>query len=119
MSQTTTVTLIPQISYAGASPLTIVGERKEAAAYYLANRDLQTITWNLQNTFAGTIKIQASLATNPGIFDWFDVYSLPINTQSSGPPQTGYYNLRGNFVWLRAYVSNWTAGNIQLVSASY
>ena len=125
MAQSTVSILIPQRAYIGSNPLSIVGERQQAAAYYLANSDLQTITWNLGNNiagnsptyFVGNVTIQASLATIPGAFDWFDVYALPISSTSTG--QSGYYNLIGNYVWLRAVVTQWTAGPIQVIAASY
>jgi hypothetical protein len=125
MAQTTIVTLIPQTSYLGSNPLSIVGERQQAASYYLANSNLQTIIWNLGNSingnspvyFVGNITIQASLSSTPGAFDWFDVYTLPISSTSTG--QSGFYNLTGNYVWLRAVVTQWTAGTIQSIAASY
>ena len=115
MAQTTTVVLIPQTSHPGGSATAeIYGDEQQAAAYYLANRDLQTITWHFSGTFQGDCKIQASLETDPGSGDWFDVYE--INTTSE---LDGYHNLYGNFVWLRAVVSGWTQGTVQLVTASY
>ena len=88
MAQTTIVTLMPQTSYSGSNPLSIVGERQQAASYYLANSNLQTIIWNLGNSingnspvyFVGNITIQASLSSTPGAFDWFDVFGYPSST---------------------------------------
>ena len=125
MAQATIAVLIPQTNYVGSNPLSIVGIKQQAAAYYLANRDLQTITWNLGSNilgnsptyFVGDIKIQASLSTDPGITDWFDVYTVPVESTATG--QSGFYNLTGNYVWLRAVVTNWTAGPIQAIAASY
>lgn len=125
MAQATVAILIPQTNYVGSNPLSIVGDRQQAAAYYLANSNLQTITWNVGSNvngntptyFVGNVSIQASLATDPGAFDWFDVYTLPI--ESSATTQSGYYNLAGNYVWLRAVVTQWTAGPIQAIAASY
>jgi hypothetical protein len=125
MAQATLAVLIPQTNYVGSNPLTIVGERQQAAAYYLANSNLQTLIWNLGNNingnspvyFIGTIKIQASLSTNPGAFDWFDVYSISITNTAQG--QSGYHNIEGNYVWLRAVVSQWTSGPIQSIAVSY
>lgn len=115
MAQTTTVVLIPQTSHPGGSATTdIYGDEQQAAAYYLANRDLQTITWHFSGTFQGNCRIQASLETDPGSSDWFDVYTIDTSSQLDG-----YYNLQGNFVWLRAVVTNWTQGTVQLVTASY
>lgn len=132
MAQGTTVTLLPQLAYPGppGTVCAFVGEKQQAAAYYLSNRDLQTISWNLgpgpqpnnqpaNPVFIGDVEIQVSIATSPsGDSDWFSVYSLPT-TPGTNNVQTGFYNLVGNYVWIRAVVSNWTQGPIALVSASY
>ena len=131
MAQGTTVTLVPQTAYPGPPGTSIAfdGDQQQAAAYYLANRNLQTISWNLgpvpqeQNnaapTFLGNIDIQASIATSPSSdSDWYTVYSIDT-TPDSNNVQAGFYNLNGNYVWLRAVVYNWTQGAISLVSASY
>lgn len=130
MAQVTTVILLPSTPYPGpiGSRVTIVGSRAQAAAYYLSNNDLQTITWSVgqgnnynpnnsqpNNTFTGIITIQASLITNPGDSDWFDVTVL----DTTPLPQVGYLNLSGNFIWIRAKVSDWTGGPINLITASY
>lgn len=115
MAQSTILVLVPQTAHpAGSDPVTEYGEKQQAAAYILANRDLQTITWHFSGTFTGDAVIQASLETDPGEGDWFDVYE--INTISE---LDGYHNLYGNFVWIRAVVDNWTQGSIQLITASY
>lgn len=125
MAQSTVITLIPQSSHTGSNPLSIVGDRQPAASYYLANNNLQTIIWsvgtNIGGTsptyFVGTIKIQASLSTEPGAFDWFDAYTLPIASTAS--EQSGFYNLTGNYVWIRAVVTQWSAGSIKSIAMSY
>lgn len=116
MAQTTTVVLLPQTSHNSSSGTTqvLIGTKQQAAAYYLANRDLQTITWHFSGTFEGTCKIQASLETDPGSDDWFDIYDIDVSNQKDG-----YHNQSGNFVWLRAVVGDWTQGTVQLVTASY
>lgn len=141
MAQGTTVVLLPQTNHPGpqGSTHSIDGPPQPAASYILAASNLQTITWNLQynlanpnppnnndvspsNNFSGTIHIQASLVDNPQESshgkpsDWFKVFEIP----SSGPYQyDGYFNLVGNYVWLRAKVTNWTQGTIYLITASY
>lgn len=127
MAQVSTQVLFPHTAYPGPTgrSISLDGSKAEAAAFYLANRDVQTVTWSLgngngnnnnnNNIFVGTIKIQASLVTSPGSTDWFDIYDIDTNAQ----PQVGYVNLRGNYVWLRAIVRNWTGGFIQQITVSY
>lgn len=115
MAQTTTLVLIPQTAHPGGSQtIEEIGDKQQAAAYLLANRDLQTITWHFSGTFQGECKIQASLETDPGEGDWFDAYQVDTDSELDG-----YHNLNGNFVWLRAIVYDWTQGTIQLITVSY
>jgi hypothetical protein len=132
MAQGTTVVLLPQTAYPGPPgvSISIDGTKQQAAAYILANRDLQTISWNLGQVpqgnnqqsnpvFIGNIYIQASIATDPTLdSDWFTVYQLDV-TPGTLNVQQGFNNLVGNYVWLRATVRNWTQGAISLVAASY
>lgn len=114
MAQTTTVVLIPQTAHpVGSAPIEVFGIKQQAAAYYLANRDLQTITWHFSGSFLGDARIEASLVSDPSTSDWFTVYEIDTSNLD------GYHNLTGNFVWLRAVVTDWTQGTIQLVTASY
>lgn len=128
MAQTTTINLIPDTAYPGpiGTAVTLIGEAKPAAAFYLARSNSQTITWALNDSFVGDIKIQASLktplidgtgistaATIPENEDWFEVYVVNTNDQY------GFHNLQGSFVWIRAVVTNWTGGNIQVITVSY
>lgn len=46
MSQTTTLILLPETTYVNpgnSSPYTVTGNSYPAAAYYLGNKDLQTV----------------------------------------------------------------------------
>lgn len=114
MAQSTILNLLTQTSHpVGSDPISVYGTKQQAAAYMIAGRDLQTITWHFSGSFSGDPVIQASLETDPGDGDWFDVYS--INTSQLH----GYHNINGNFVWIRAVVTDWTEGEIQLVTVSY
>lgn len=112
MSQATTLILLSQTPF-GLGP-NIIGEKQPAASYYLGKSDLQTLTWNLTNVSA-TIVVQASLSENPNNNDWFNVYTL----SPSSTTELGFYNLSGNFVWLRVNITNFTNGVIQSVKVSY
>lgn len=128
MSQTTTLILLPQTAYNGgpsANVYTVTGETYPAAAYYLGNKDLQTVNLNLTNC-TGNIVIEASLATEPSNTDWFKVYELvananaPSNTASQLASNASVYtNIEGNFVHLRAKVEDFSYGTVNFVKVSY
>ena len=73
--------------------------------------------------FYVTVKIQASLATTPTANDWFDV----TGTEHTADPSDStvnrsgsyIYNFTGNFVWLRATVTNFTDGTVDLIRVNY
>jgi hypothetical protein len=116
MAQTTVLTLLPQTPY-NPTTNTVRGSKQPAASYYLASSDLQTVSWNI-NSFSGTLTIQVSLSTSPDEAtdnDWFTVHTVPYGSTSG----TFYTNINGNFVWIRAKISNFTQGVIQYIRVSY
>lgn len=113
MSQASVSILLTQTSYSGIS--TITGQAVPAASYYITSQNLQTLSWSVTNLI-GTLTVQASLADTPTDNDWFDVYVLPNFNNIS---EINYYNLHGNFVWLRVNVSNLLQGVIQNFKVSY
>jgi hypothetical protein len=112
MSQSTTLILLPQTYYSTGTSIT--GERTPAASYYLGASNLQTLTWSFTAVTAD-ISIQASLSEDPSTSDWFEVLSIPASTLT----ENSFNNITGNFVWLRAVVSNFTTGVIQYIKVSY
>lgn len=130
MSQTTTLILLPQTTWGGnyypqLQSYDVIGDKKPAAAYYLGNKDLQTVNINLAGV-TGNIFIQATLATDPNEIDWFNVYELvadagsPANTQANINAYINEaVNIEGNFVWMRAEVKDFQAGVVQYVKLSY
>lgn len=128
MSQTTTLIMLPQTTYVNpgnASPYTVTGNTQPAAAYYLGNRDLQTVNYKLTNV-TGNIVIEASLASAPSSSDWFRVYHVEANanaTPNSAPQlasnASAYTNIEGNFVFLRAKVEGFAGGTVQFIKLSY
>lgn len=129
MSQSTTLILLSQTAWnsnvANGNSYTVTGNSQPAAAYYLGNRDLQTVNINLTNC-TGNITLEASLATSPGSGDWFKVYELEANANapSNSAPQVAsnasvYTNIEGNFVYLRAKVVDFAGGAVNFVKLSY
>lgn len=115
MAQSTVQLLLPQTSYSDAS--LIRGPKKQAAAYYLGNADLQTVSWNVTNLTA-TMVIQVSLVTDPiesTDSDWFPVHTVIFNNQTT----LGYANIEGNFVWIRAKIQGWSQGIVNNIKVAY
>jgi len=127
-SQATTLILLPETTYhnpGNGAPYTVTGNSQPAAAYYLGNKDLQTVNIQL-NQVTGNIVIQASLATNPSDTDWFDVYKLVANANAPANTATHiasnaatYTNIQGNFVYMRAQVQDFAYGTVQFIKLSY
>lgn len=128
MSQTTTLILLPQTNYVNpgnGAPYTVTGQAHPAAAYYLGNRDLQTV--NIKATgLTGNIVIEGSLATTPTDHDWFKVYELVANTNASSNTASQlasdasiYTNIEGNFVYMRAKIVDFDGGMVNFVKLSY
>jgi len=129
MSQTTTLNLLSQTTYAANiannQPYTVIGNSQPAAAFYLGNRDLQTVNISLTGC-TGNIVIQASLSESPTITDWFKVYELEANANAlpNTAPQIAsnasvYTNIEGNFVFMRAKVDDFAGGIVNYIKLSY
>ena len=104
-------------------------DKVKGDAYFGTTDGLHTVMIDLAG-FLGTIKIQGSLADDPSDTDWFDVQlnDGELNVDTTGKvteiivesityfdiaeTSIKVYNTTGNFVWLRANISNWTAGTI-------
>jgi hypothetical protein len=128
MSQATTLILLPQTAYlnpGNGAPYTVTGNSQPAAAYYLGNQDLQTVTYSLTNC-TGNIVIEATLASQPTNTDWFRVYELEANANAptNTAPQIAsnaraYTNIEGNFVYIRAKIEDFQGGGVNFVKVSY
>ena len=82
--------------------------------YYGYTDGLHTVSYKLSG-FIGILKFQATLVTNPTESDWFDVTGTSIGDGTTAISGTTFYNFTGNFVWCRAHITNFSAGNIQQV----
>lgn len=128
MSQSTTLILLPQTTYinpGNGAPYTVTGNSQPAAAYYLGNKDLQTVNASFTNC-TGNLIIEATLASNPDDIDWFTVFSLEANanaTPNSAPQVASnaaiYSNIEGNFVFVRAKVEDFQGGVVNYTKISY
>lgn len=119
--KTNTVQLLPSTSYGtpsgnyDGSSEDWNGVKAQAANYYGGFGGLQTIAYYLLD-FQGTIRLQATLTSEPTESDWFDVGSFT----SEVPATTNFSrNIKGNFVWIRARVENFENGTITKLDLSY
>jgi|MGYP003669645947 hypothetical protein len=122
MSQSTTLILLPQTVYKNdgtSDPYNVTGNTQPAAAYYLGNQDLQTLSFSFTEV-TGNLVIEASLANPSADGDWFKVYEISANNQSNTNANlNSYTNISGNFVNMRAKIVDFNNGTVQFVKISY
>ena len=111
-------TILSNQSHPGDSTITtITGEKYKGDGYYGRADGLHTVQYTVTG-FQGAIDIQATLAVNPTDADWFTITGTNLtSTDDSGQYNTGthLFNFTGNYVWVRAYISNWTDGTVSSV----
>jgi len=95
-----------------SSVQTVTGEKYKGDGYYGRSDGFHTVQYNITG-FIGTVNIQATLAVNPTADDWFTVYTqaYPV-VNDEGTTKSNFANFTGNYVWIRAYISNWTDGTV-------
>jgi hypothetical protein len=122
MIQYTSLTLLPETVYGtpsgnyDGSSETFVGNAIPAANYYAGQGVVQTVTYNTAS-LVGVITIQATLQDNTPQAMWFDIDAF--GNASVPTTDTHANSIIGNFTYLRAKVSDFTAGTITAVTASY
>ena len=99
-----------QVAYpnTATTTLTYISDKVKGDGYYSSSDGVHTVAYKATYDFAGSIYMQASLATDPSTTDWFNVVgttstytTLNIRTTST----VNIYNFIGNFVWVRGYIS--------------
>jgi hypothetical protein len=106
---------VPSGNYPGNSQ-TWFSNSVPAASYYAGQGSIQTVTYQLNN-FVGLIKIEATLNDQQASAPWFEIANIGnISNATSGTSST---TVIGNFSWLRAEIIDYTAGNIQSITAAY
>lgn len=121
--KTTTYQLLPTTTYGtpsgnyDGSSQDFSGDRRQAANYYGGFGGLQTVAFYLSG-FQGRIRIEASLDADPaGDSAWFRVSEF--DSTSSATTNNFSRNITGNFTWIRANVTDFTAGTISKLMLSY
>jgi hypothetical protein len=119
MTVYTTQTLVPFLQWGEPSAYydggnVFIGNAVPAANYYGGQGAIQTILYDV-DALQGNIVIEATLNDLQESAPWFEIARLEANNQSEVRSNT----VIGNFTWLRATVTDFTAGNVDIVNAAY
>ncbi len=86
--------------------LTFASNPEKGTGYYGISSGLHTVTYAVSNSFAGTVTMQATLASTPQDSDWFEVDNTKMTRvyQLTNTTSTVATTFTGNFTWVRAVV---------------
>ena len=118
MAQSETI-LSAQTHPGDSTTETVTGEKFKGDGYYGRSDGFHTVQYTLTG-FVGTIDIQATLAVDPADADWFTIYTqaYPV-VNDEGTTGSFMTNFTGNYVWVRAYVNNWTDGTVNSIQLNH
>lgn len=105
--------ILSATSYDGSTQ-TVTGEKFKGDGYYGRADGLHTVSYHVTE-FVGTIKMQASLASDPAATDWFDVDGTTVGDGSTILTENFFRNFTGNFMWIRVIVTDFSAGAVSKV----
>lgn len=103
--------------------------------YYGRSDGLHTVQIDLTG-FIGTVQMQGTLAVDPAEPDWFAIelgtgtmsvdttgalteQNITSITYTESTSNVKSYNFTGNYVWVRAKVSNWTDGTVNSIKLNH
>lgn len=113
--------LANQVHPSDSSNQTITGDKYRGDGYYGRSDGFHSVQYTVTG-FIGNIVMQATLAVNPTDDDWFTLSSTEHTssaTETSDSDGSFIKNFTGNYVWVRAYVSNWTDGSIGSIKLNH
>jgi hypothetical protein len=87
-----------------------VTDKYKGDGYYSQADGIHTVSYHVNTTCTGAIKMQGSLATTPTEDDWFDITGTTFTTDLSTTINS--VNFTGNFVWVSAKCTSNTAGSV-------
>ena len=103
-------------NYDGSST-TFAGDKQKGDGYYSDADGLHTASFTV-TSFKGIIQIQGTLATIPTEADWFNISGASHGDGSTETSTDTFKNFTGNFVWIRAKVTDFGSGTINSVILS-
>ena len=95
--------------------------RSKGDGYFGGSSGLHTVGYSATSDFQGTIKMQATLASEPIETDWFDVVGTTVTYASYDPRVSNtmdIFNFIGNFVWVRGSISI-DAGTVMYINYNH
>jgi hypothetical protein len=93
----------------------VTGEKYKGDGYYGRSDGFHTVQYTI-NGFIGVLNIQATLAIDPLETDWFTIYTQTCTTVTTG---TFVTNFTGNYVWVRATVTDWSDGAVNSIKLNH
>ena len=132
---TNSETILSASSHVGDSSVqTATGDKYKGDGYYGRSDGLHTVQVNLSG-FLGNIEVQGTLEINPTDADYFPILlgngqkvdtsgKVSINTvtkleYTANETSSKSYNFTGNYVWIRAKISNWTDGTVNSIQLNH
>ena len=128
-------TILSANAHPGDSTIeTVTGDKFKGDGYYGRSDGLHTIQVNLAG-FLGDVQLQGTLAVDPTADDWFTIRlgsGQTIDTTgkifnaitskleyTTNETSSKTYNFTGNYVWIRAKISNWTDGTVNSIQMNH
>jgi hypothetical protein len=102
------------ISYTGTSTTFYYSDQVKGDGYFGGSDGVHTAAYKTNQSFVGTVTMQATLASAPVSSDWFTVSNTNVSYTSAVVRTTSTVNLTnftGNFVWVRGCIQI-TAGAV-------
>jgi len=91
---------------------------KKAVAYYTKDKNVQTASWSVTG-FVGVITIEVTLDELSDTDNYLPLPAMQIGDGINPLTMTDFENLIGRYTWIRASVTEFTAGSIELVTLGY
>lgn len=130
-----TSTVVLDYPNTATTALTFASDPIKGDGYFGSSDGLHTAQVNITD-FIGKVEVQGTLASAPTDTDWFtvelgtgnftmDTTGLINETNITSVEYTTAtsivktYNFTGNFVWVRAKVSNWTEGTVNNIRINH
>lgn len=132
---TTTNSVVLDYPNTATGALTYFSEPVRGEGYFGGGDGLHTVQYDIYD-FIGRIEMQGTLASSPVSTDWFTVElgtnTLSVDTTglisennityvqySTATTSVKAYNFKGNYIWVRAKVSEWTEGTVNSIKFNH